>query len=778
GQVYAEQGALKVAWDTRSARKTADGSPRFTRLTTGRATHRAKRVYGGTGAVWEDLDRLKLLQSGFALSTRHVGFEFTNGLALVEATDVPCDYLEVDTSNRIARLVTHNDAVFAFVPSSRGAFDAARRFAKVSGYKTSPGFKAMLGKTCIDDWSREYLNQAAALRMSKKYGLDHVLYLQHNWQRWGYDARLPEVYPPKGDIAAFDEMARTANGLGYRFGIHDNYVDYYPDAAGFSYDLICFKEDGTPLEAWYNPGPRSLSYRWLAHAIHPTLKRNQELLKKHHPTALFLDVFTASNLKDYYDRNGVFYPKSRNVVEWRKAWNESREAYGVTDAIMVSEAGSDSQIGAIDAGQCDHFTPDYLAEKSVFSEGERVPWHDTVSHGKMHLFGGGLGFRYSRAKPADQTGDNGLHGYGTDDYFCTTLIGGRTPMAPSFSRLTVNTYWMLNGICAELAGSDFLDFEFADGLHRQHASFGGGEVWINRDTKRGLWKLGGKLLPVYGFYAKTRGGKEAGVVSLDGQRAGFARKPGLFYVDARPLAGKGEVSGISSRALSADCSKPDTVAVKTQWDLSGPIAPQFVPFTHVVPLGGTDIRMHGHGVKWTPDEKATVGRYEKDVVVTVSKDVPDGEYAILYGMFDPQGPRLSIRGMCDDERRVYGGVITVSHAADGRRELAWRAGGVTGRDRDLEFNVERKMLDFGGIRTDGAFRFKHPEMVLTPLPASGPLRAEIDLSKFGAAGRRLAAVEAVEPMKYADVPVWRQEGERVMLELDCAAFAYQLQFAE
>ncbi|MDD4019394.1 MAG: hypothetical protein PHV28_15805, partial [Kiritimatiellae bacterium] len=147
GQVYAEQGALKVAWDTRSARKTSDGSPRFTRLTTGRATHRAKRVYGGTGAVWEDLDRLKLLQSGFALSTRHVGFEFTNGLALVEATDVPCDYLEVDTSNRIARLVTHNDAVFAFVPSSRGAFDAARRFAKVSGYKTSPGFKAMLGKT-------------------------------------------------------------------------------------------------------------------------------------------------------------------------------------------------------------------------------------------------------------------------------------------------------------------------------------------------------------------------------------------------------------------------------------------------------------------------------------------------------------------------------------------------------------------------------------------------------------------------------------------------------
>ena len=69
-------------------------------------------------------------------------------------------------------------------------------------------------------------------------------------------------------------------------------------------------------------------------------------------------------------------------------------------------------------------------------------------------------------------------------------------------------------------------------------------------------------------------------------------------------------------------------------------------------------------------------------------------------------------------------------------------------------------------------------MVLTPLPASGPIRAEIDLAKFGAAGRRLAAVEAIEPAKYADVPVWRQEGDRVCLELDCAAFAYQLKFAE
>lgn len=782
-RVFAEKGALKVAWDTAKAVKEADGSPRFTRLAPGQTSHVAKRVYAGTGCVWEGLEKLIFRCSGFSLSTRHVGMDYGNGLSLVEAVDLPADFLEVDSSNRIARLVTHNDAVFSFVPSDKGAFDAAVRFAEVSGYRASPGIPAMKNRICIDDWSggapKGYLVQAAALRLAKKYGLDDVLYLQHNWQHWGYDARLPEVYPPRGDKAEFDEMVRAAKESGYLFGIHDNYVDYYPDAEGFSYKLFCYNEDGTPLEAWYNPGPRSLSYRWLPRAIHPRLKANMALQRDgFHPNALFLDVFTASGAKDVIDHTGRFYPHGENLKEWCKAWMECREVYGVPDAVTVSEAGSDSQIGYIDAGEADHFNPKYQAWGCTFADGERVPWHDAVTHGKMLLFGGGLGSRYAREMPSvKETGDRELHGWGTDDYLSTTVIGGRVPMGPSFGRLTARTYWMLHDVCGSLGQAAFESLSFEDdNLHRLHTRFSnGGEVWANRATNA-VWRLAdGRTLPTYGWYAKS-GDAESCVELRDDIRVGWARRPGVHFVDARP---KGSDDGtpkiVASKPLSATI-EGRIVRVKTLWDVASPIPEVYRPFTHVVPASGKGIAFHGSGVRLTPAERTTVGRHEGVIEILVPTNVQAGDYAVMYGMFNPTGRRLAIRGLCDDDDRVRGGIIRVERPEGAPMRISWLAAEGTARDRELGLNVEGKIVDFGGIRTDGAFRLTTADWTVTPLPGSGPFQAEIDLSKYGASGRKVSAVEAVDPPQHALPPEFEQKGDRLTLSCDGAAFAYRLRF--
>lgn len=788
-RVFAEKGALRVAWDTAKAQKAADGSPRFTRLAPGPASHAAKRVYAGTGCVWEGLEKLIFRGSGFSLSTRHVGMDYGNGLSLVEAVDFPADFLEVDSSNRLARLVTHNDAVFSFVPSDRGAFDAAVRFAHVSGYRASPGIPAMRNRICIDDWSggnthRGYLVQAEALRQAKKYGLDDVLYLQHNWQRWGYDARLPEVYPPRGDKAEFDEMVRAARESGYLFGIHDNYVDYYPDAEGFSYKLFCYNEDGTPLEAWYNPGPRSLSYRWLPQAIHPRLKANMALQRDgFRPTALFLDVFTASGAKDVIDHTGRFHPHAENLREWCRAWEECREVYGVPDAVTVSEAGSDSQIGSIDAGEADHFDPKYQAWNSTFDDGERVPWHDAVTHGKMLLFGGGLGSRYCRVTPgAREDGDTELHGYGTDDYLSTTVIGGRVPMGPSFGRITAKTYWMLHDVCGSLGQAAFESLSFEDdNLHRLHTRFSnGGEVWANRATNA-VWRLAdGRTLPTYGWYAKT-GDAESCVELRDGVRVGWARHPGWWFVDARPVGvDDGTVKTVASKALAAEIGADNVVRITTEWNVFKPIAAVYRPFTHVVSTKGKAISFHGHGVALTSEARTTPGRHEGIVCVPVPKDAPAGDYAVLYGFFNPTGNRLPIRGLCDDNHRVWGGIIRIERPSDGPMRLSWRTGGETVRDRELGLNVEGKVVDFGGIRTDGAFRLETgtADWTLTPLPGSGPFHAEIDLSKCGASGRKVSAVETVDSPPYAMPPTFGQKGDRLTLSCDAAAFAYRIKFGD
>jgi len=765
-RVSAEKGALRVAWDTREGpAKAVDGSPRFTRLAPGPASQRAWRVYAGFGSVWENLQFLDMQASGHSLSTRHVGFDYPNGLSLVQATDVPHDRLEVDASNRVARLVAHNDAVFTFVPSARGAFAAARRFAAVSGYRAAPGVEKMLGRMCIDDWSGNYKSAAATLRRFARYGLKDLLYLQHNWQRWGYDRRLPEVYPPRGNRAKFDDMVRAAKEAGYLFGIHDNYVDYYPDAPGFSYDLMCFNPDGTPLEAWYNPGPQSLSYRWLPHAIHPTLKRNMALQRDgFNPNALFIDVFTASMPKDVIDRQGVFYPAARNVKEWCDAWRECREVYGVPDAVMVSEAGNDTQIGFVDAAASDHYSPWKLTPQAVFDDGERVPWHDAVTHGKMLLLGGGLGARYSQPVGSDKPGDQDLHGYASDDYFCTTVIGGRVPMAALPDRKAVTTYWLLNNLCAALGRAEFETFAFdGDNLHRQHATFsGGGDVRINRDPK-GPWKLAdGTTLPTYGFLARAAGNHVAGVVEIDGQRVGFAESPGLFFVDARPPAGTGEETYVASRVLSAELRAPNRLHVKVEWTLDSPMPDNVKTFTHIVSPKTWQIAFHGQGARLTPEQRAKAGTYISEMIIDAPKSAEDGDYAIRYGLFDPQ--RLVIRGFCDDERRVRGGTLTVRRTTpDGTPALTWRAE-TTGTERDIELglNIAGKMIDFGGIRTEGAFRLDYSNAdswTVLPLPGSCTFHAEIDLARFGAAGRHVATAEPFDPN--AAAPVLTQQGDVV-----------------
>ena len=251
------------------------------------------------------------------------------------------------------------------------------------------------------------------------------------------------------------------------------------------------------------------------------------------PDALFIDVFTAIAPFDYRDRSGRFYPKTVTQEEWGKAFDTVRECFKKPEAAMISEAGTDALIGHVDACQSDHFPAErWFDNAPVFTDSERVPWHDIVTHGKMILFAGGLGNRYA-AVDWNTPGDESLHGYGSDDYMSTTVIGGRAPMCDGpFSRRAVMTYWLLHDVCAELAKSEFLEFDF-DGanIHRLHSVFSSGEVWVNRSTNS-AWRVADADLPRYGFLARCVD-SEAAVVETDGGRWAYSAGPSGVFVDSR-----------------------------------------------------------------------------------------------------------------------------------------------------------------------------------------------------------------------------------------------------
>ena len=639
-----EKGTLRISWSIPGAKRNAAGFPRIVDLAVGPATEKPHRVFMGFGNVVEGPKVFTLHANGFDLSTRHVGADYANGLSVVQAVDVVQDSVVCNGEKNVFSLHAHHDATFTFVPSSKGAFEAGRRFRAVSGYKASPGLAALGSRMCLDQWGGDYAKAAADIALAAKYGLSDSIFVKHDWQRWGYDYRLPEIYPPAGDAAAFGAMRDACRKAGILFCPHDNYTDIYPDCDGYTYDLTVFNLDGTPQLAWFNAWRHARSYRWAPHAFHPWCLRNAKLLKEgYDPEAIFIDVFTAHGPFDYLDREGRFHTKNETSASWGRGFQLYREGFGRPDAVCVSEAGQDHLVGIADAGQSDHFGAAKAIGRENFADSERTPWHDIATHGYFVLFAGGLGSRYQE-EGWHKGGDAELHGYASDDYLSNAILGGRNPMCDGpFSRNAVKTYWLQHDACAELGRAEFLDLKYEGSIHRQHSFFSdGGEVWVNRQTNE-TWRLpNGVVLPPYGYYARTRG-TESGVVEKDGVRCAFAKSAAGIFVDARkPPVGQ-------SRGAS-----PDLL-----------------------------------------------------------------------------------------------------------------------RDKLLGVNRAGCAVSFGGITTDGSFRFA--DWTIIPLPSSDAFSVEIDLAAFGASGRKVASVDAVEPGADAVAPTWSQSGNVLKLSCDAKSFAYRIQ---
>jgi len=781
-KVWADHGALRIAWDMPDVARDARGAPRYTRLGLGAGGQPVWRAYAGFGNVIENPGAFDLSGGGFSLSTRHIGADYTNGFSLVQACDVFPDRLtHAPAAGRFA-LETHHDASFFFVPSASGAFAAAREYRDLCGFEKGRGVDTIKGRVCLDQWGGDYLVAASGLKEAAKYGVTDAVFVKHVWQRWGYDYRLPEIYPPADGLAPFLAMRKAAADAGILFCPHDNYIDFYPDAEGYSYDRIVFHEDGTPMKAWYNKGRRAQSYRWLPHGFRPWLEPNMRMMHDNFaPDSLFIDVFTAIAPFDYYDRAGAFYPRTRTVKEWRDAFDACRSILK-KGAPMISEAGTDALIGSLDAGEADHFPAQRWLKE--FGDSDRTPWHDMATHGKMVLLAGGLGGRYS-AIDWEKTVIPG-HGYGSDDYLSNTVLGGRNPMCDGpFSRQTVMTYWLLHDVCRVLARADFETHAFGASVKQQHTTFGGGsQVWANRGSNVVWTVAGGKMLPEYGFFVSTPDA-EAGVVLLNGQRAGFAKSEDTFFADARPTSHPLRKLQVESSTAEGKHLGNGAFEVTFNWKVLEPSFDGYVPFVHIcsdaAKDGGSErIAFHSE-MRFDRSLLKKAGAFTATANIAVPLNLPAGEYKIRYGLFHPgKGDRMTIRGLADGGQRICGGVMKVAKSGNAFTSGSFRLEGTAEDETGAGLNVAKKMLDFGPLVTDGAFRLEHDSRRvwrLLPLPGSNPFRAEIRLAELGARRAKVRAVEKIDPFHDAAKDAeWTQDGTTLRLACDGESFGYRIVF--
>lgn len=491
-------------------------------------------LYFGNGWYVKKPGRFSVGCGGHQNGTRFDGFDLADGSSLVMASKLPINELYVKPQEGCYGIRSEEPTTFTVVTGRQGAFECAIRFRdKYLTEKAAAGVKAKAGRFCIDAWNGKYGQHADFIEeAATKYGLkDDLLFYSHNWQRWGYDYRLPDVWPPNSRFGTKEEMYRclkTAEKYGWGFGLHLNVSDFYDDSTVFTLDNVAKDANGKPQKAWYNAFMKAQSYRMLPDYAPVSIRSVMEEMNDDgfKPDTMFVDVIGSFPARPYWDKNGKCHPSSTAVKHLCEVFDIIRdkqtEATG-RQAYTSSEAAADFMVGHLDGGDCQFMvlgttSGEYRwmriaeAEKIV-----KVPWFDAVWHSRFSLHGAGYSIRFEGGRGED------CHGIDSDDYLSVELMTGHALMTDAYSRdvkdvlsqtvrdfdtprvmrQVVRCYWLAQHIIREIALDDIASVEFAGGdPERQIIVWKGGmRICVNRGKED--WRVDGVVLPQYGFLARS-----------------------------------------------------------------------------------------------------------------------------------------------------------------------------------------------------------------------------------------------------------------------------------
>lgn len=745
------------------------------------------QVYAGAGNVIRRPEAFDLSFDGHRLSTSFVGFDFEGGPALVQGSDLPPNRLAVVPKDKHYSLHVSHECTLTFIPAPT-AWEGARTWREVNGLKASGGVEKAAGRFVFDLWGGKYGPSADELERSFRYGLTDAMVMWHNWQRWGYDYRLPEINPPNPALGTVDEMRRligVCRAAGVPFALHDNYIDFYPDAEGFSYEKnIVFRDPQTPVRAWLNEGRGAQSYRYRADRIEPYLKPNLQWIREHlAPTAYFIDVWSSASPYDYWTADGQFFSKVFTRGVWADQFDWIRELLG-DNAPQISESGHDQLIGSLDGAQTNHLrvgTPGtgrygWTVWNIRCEDAERTPWFDAAHHDRFILHGAGYSVRYQGGLDAK------LHGIYSDDYIATEVLTGHPAMVPSpFGRDVVRKYWLLADLMRALAMKRIETVEYVDDdLHRQRVRWsGGGDVWVNRGEKD--WTVDGQVLPSFGFLARVpaeQGIVGASILRRDGVIVEMARSPQRFYVNGRrivdgPLAVRPSVEKFEDRG-------DRQFRLELRWQADAPIPAGWTPFIHFVDGEGEILFQANH-------QPGTFDREQRGTIrATASGSIPEelmkpgAKFELRIGLYHRGGgERLSLAGPDDGDRRIRLGEIEVKGEGGRATGTAFRPLELPPDPLLARMNPQGRPIAFGPVITSGAVRLSRDgdRLVVTGLPqASGPSFPVI--IRWAELPWRLPEPETVEAIgedgkAISNRPIER-EGNAIRLVYEPGVFQYRL----
>jgi hypothetical protein len=139
------------------------------------------------------------------------------------------------------------------------------------------------------------------------------------WGLRGYDNLHPDILPPCPEAGGWDglrQLAESCAKQGILFALHDQYRDYYLDAASFDIALAVKGSDGeAPIGSWWPGGRQALL---CAHHAPSYIRRNYDMLAENKilPGGVYLDVFAIADLDECYD---PLHPMTREQCAHHRA---------------------------------------------------------------------------------------------------------------------------------------------------------------------------------------------------------------------------------------------------------------------------------------------------------------------------------------------------------------------------------------------------------------------------------------------------------------------------
>ncbi len=727
GRLWVDEGGMKAAFRLENEPKPQPWQACYLEeVAVGPWSRAIGQVYSGAGNVIRKPESFELSFDGHRLSTSFIGIDFEGGPSLLQASDVPPLKLMVAPEENYCTLHSAHNCTLTLIPADK-AFDAVKHWRATNGLKAAGGVNKAAGRFVFDLWGGRYAESSDGLRRAFRYGLTDAMVVWHNWQRWGYDYRLPNICPPNPQLGTLEEMQdliKACTEAGVLLAPHDNYIDFYPDADGFSYEnVIAFSQAGEPVKAWLNEGRGARSYRYRADAIAPFLKSNVAWIRENlAPTGFFIDVWSSARPYSYWTSNGEFVPATVTRDKWGELFAWIRDELG-DDAPQISESGHDGLIGSLDGAQTNHLRVGEPMPGDLgwcvwdwkCADAERTPWFDAAHHDRFILHGAGYSSRYSGGL------DDRLHGIYSDDYIATEMLTGHPAMVPQpFGRDVVRKYWLTADLMRALALQTIEKVTYADGdLHRQCVQWsGGGKVWVNRGEND--WNVQGTTLPQYGFLAsvpQTPGGTiSAGIIRRDGVIVEFADSGDKLYANGRLPADQALPVRLNVDGVRTEGGRQ--FELDLTWVADAPVSGGYRPFLHFCDKTGEILFQASH--RSDPFQQEVAGRFSVKATGSIPATIKPGEEVeLVYGIYSPEsGRRLRLVGPDLGDQRIRAGWLVVQGEGSEVSGVSWKPH-VAEPDRYLaRWNANGAQVDFGAVKTAGGCRLHvdGENLVLTPLP--------------------------------------------------------------